>query len=92
MARRKHTKGNLCGKRIKLARVSKNMAQVELAAAMEVDFKIECSQTTISEIELGKRLVRDIELAAFAEILDISPTWLLFGDAPPKFANKPLRS
>ena len=74
-----NNKGNICGKRIKLARVEKDMAQVDLAAALEVDFGIILPQTTISQIEIGQRILRDFELDAIAAILDVSPTWLLRG-------------
>lgn len=72
-------KGNICGKRIKLARVEKDMAQVDLSAALEVDFDIILPQTTISQIEIGQRILRDFELDAIATILDVNPTWLLRG-------------
>ena len=81
-------KANLCGKRVKLARVERDMRQVELAAALSVDHDIEITQKGISNIEIGVRRVNDIELAALAEILDISPLWLLFGDKiPAKYTN-----
>lgn len=76
---------NITGKRIKLARISRDMKQVDLCAALEVDKSMKISQTTLSEIEKGSRTVRDSDLIVFAEILDISPMWLLFGDEPPEF-------
>lgn len=83
---------NLCGKRIKLARTNREMAQVELCAALSVDHGIEMTQNTLSNIERGERIVRDSELAAFSDILGVNPTWLLFGDKPPKFDDKPLKA
>jgi hypothetical protein len=38
----------------------------------------------VSGIERNKRFVKDFELLALAEILDVSPHWLLFGDKVPK--------
>ena len=76
---------NISGKRIKLARISRDMKQVDLCAALEVDKGMKISQTTLSEIEKGCRTVKDSDLVIFAEILDISPMWLLFGDEVPEF-------
>jgi len=71
---------NLCGKRVKLARVEKEMNQLELATALNVDFGIEMNQYSISQLERGSRFVKDFELVALAEILDVTTTWLLHGD------------
>lgn len=77
---------NLCGHRVKVARVDKNMTQLELATALSMDFKLRFDQTSIGALEKGKRYVKDFELAALAEILDVHPMWLLFGDKiPAKF-------
>lgn len=76
---------NISGKRIKLARISRDMKQVDLCAALEIDKDMRISQTTLSEIEKGSRTVKDSDLVLFAEVLDISPMWLLFGDEPPEF-------
>lgn len=78
---------NITGKRIKLARISRDMKQVDLCAALEVDKGIKISQTTLSEIEKGSRTVKDSDLIVFAEVLDISPMWLLFGDETPEFGT-----
>ena len=77
-------KANLCGKRVKLARVERDMKQVELAAALSVDHDIEITQKGISNIEIGVRRVTDIELAALAKALDVSAVWLLYGDKKEK--------
>lgn len=71
---------NLCGKRVKLARIDKEMNQLELATALNVDYGIEMNQYSISQLERGSRFVKDFELVALAEILDVSTNWLLFGD------------
>ena len=44
---------------------------------------IDISQNGISYIERNIRAVRDYELAALAEILEVSPLWLLYGDDVP---------
>ena len=74
---------NTCGKRVKIARVSKDMNQLELATALNVDFEFDVNQHSISMIERGDRFVKDFEILALAEILDVHPMWLLFGDKIP---------
>ena len=68
---------NLSGRRIRDRRKELNMGQVELAAAMKVDFDIVIDQSDISEIERDVRGIKDFELDAIARILDISLVWLL---------------
>jgi len=70
---------NISGRRIRDRRKELNMGQVELAAAMKVDFNIVIDQSDISEIERGVRGVKDFELDAIARILDVSAEWLLRG-------------
>lgn len=53
------------------------MSQVELAAAMTVNHRIRLTQSDISEIERGVRGVRDYELRAFCQLLDVDPAELL---------------
>jgi transcriptional regulator with XRE-family HTH domain len=72
---------NLCGKRVKMARIDKEMTQIDLSAALSVDVKMEISQKALSRLEKGQRLVRDIELVALADILEVPIEWLLFGKA-----------
>lgn len=76
----KAKKANLCGKQIKLARIDREMQQVELAAALSVDCGIEMNQSMISAIERGTRRVSDIELDALARVLKKNVVWLLYGD------------
>ncbi len=65
--------GNIVGANIRDARLKKGLDQVELAALLEVEFKITFSQRTVSDIEIGKRSVRDKELLAIANALDVTP-------------------
>lgn len=53
------------------------MQQVDLSAALDVDFGIKLSQSDISEIERGDRGVKDYELRAIAAVLDVSADELL---------------
>ena len=71
---------NLCGKRVKIARVARDMKQIDLAAAMNVDYDIDITQNGVSYIERNMRFVKDFELVALSKILNVSPEWLLFGD------------
>lgn len=75
---------NKCGKRVKLARVEKDMTQLDLATALNMDCDIEISSTGVSDLENGKRFVKDFEIIALAEVLDKHPMWLLFGDKIPE--------
>ena len=83
---------NISGKRIKLARTNREMVQADVCAALSVEYGIEMTQNTLSNIERGERIVRDEELAAFAQVLDVNPCWLLFGDTIPDFSTTPLQS
>jgi transcriptional regulator with XRE-family HTH domain len=79
---------NKCGKRVKISRVEKDMTQLDLATALNMDYDIEISSTGISDLENGKRFVKDFEIIALAEVLDKHPMWLLFGDkVPQKYKN-----
>jgi hypothetical protein len=57
------------------------MDQVELAAALCVDFGLNVDQSDISEIERRVRGVKDYELDALARVLEVDPTWLVRGGA-----------
>ncbi len=54
-----------------------------LATALNIDCEIEISSTGVSDLENGKRFVKDFEIIALAEVLDKHPMWLLFGDKIP---------
>lgn len=73
-------KQNISGERIRQARLQHELAQVELAAALNVDYGIKLEQSDISEIERQVRSLRDYELDAISKVLDIDPIWLLRGD------------
>lgn len=71
---------NIIGPKVKELRTLKNLDQVELAALLAVDFDINLTQSDISEIERQVRGVKDYELDALAQALEVSPTLLLRGD------------
>jgi len=73
-------KQNISGARIRQVRLQNNLGQVELAAALNVDYGIKLEQSDISEIERQVRSLKDYELNAISKVLDIDPVWLLRGD------------
>ncbi len=72
-------KQNISGARIRQVRLQNNLDQVELAAALNVDYGIKLEQSDISEIERQVRSLKDYELDAISKVLDIDPIWLLRG-------------
>lgn len=73
-------KQNVSGARIRQVRLKNNLDQVELAAALNVDYGIKLEQSDISEIERQVRSLKDYELDAISRVLDIDPIWLLRGN------------
>lgn len=69
-------KKNICGERIREARILKRMSQCELAAKMQLQGII-IERDSISRIEIGTRFVPDYELPRFAQVLGVSVDWLL---------------
>ena len=66
---------NLCGNRVKEARVRLNITQTDLAARLQVA-GITMERDSVSRIEIGTRFVTDYELAVLAKILGVSMEWL----------------
>ena len=62
---------NLCGERVREARIHTGWSQEELAANLQL------GQMAVSRIETGKRVVPDFELPILAEVLRVSTDWLL---------------
>ena len=69
-------KKNICGNRIREARVVQKMSQSELAAKMQVE-GITIERDSISRVEIGTRFVADYELEVFAKVLNVDIVWLL---------------
>ena len=72
-------KANISGDRIREIRTQKELGQVEISAALDVEHNIKLSQSDISEIERGERGIKDYELNAIAYILEVDPAWLMRG-------------
>ena len=66
---------NIVGKRIREARIAKNISQEELAIKLQLK-NIIVGQKVISRIEKGERFVADYELLGFSEILKVDLYWL----------------
>ena len=76
--------GNICGHRIRLARVNRRLEQKDLAR--EINFLgMEMTPLIISRIENNQRHVCDAELLMFSKVLKYSMEWLCGeGDDLPK--------
>lgn len=72
-------KKNLCGERIRMARLKKRISQKDLAAKLQVK-GVTLERDCISRIEIGTRFVADYELKILAEILGVTVDWLLEGE------------
>lgn len=74
---------NHSGQRIRMARYmhKPKLTQDDLAALMHVHHNILLTQKAISRIENDQRYVTDLELIAFAKVLQVSIPWLL-GETP----------
>lgn len=59
---------NICGERVRMARLAKRISQETLAARLQAR-GVNIAQDAISNIESGQRLVMDYELRGFASVL-----------------------
>lgn len=69
-------KKNICGQRLRQARMAKKLRQEDLAAQIQLK-GVNVERDSISRIEIGTRFVADFELMVFAQVLDVSVSWLL---------------
>lgn len=69
-------KKNISGRRICEARKNEGLTQKDLAAKLQVA-GVNLERDSISRIEKGERIVTDFELLIFADLLGVSPLWLL---------------
>ncbi len=68
---------NISGKRIRQARLKLGLAQAELRYELLAKQGIIMPRRVLSRIEQGERPVWYPELQAFAEVLNVSPEWIL---------------
>lgn len=66
------------GERLKIARQRKSLRQIDISIALE-EYDINMNQSAIGKIERGERNLYVHELAALAEILDVSLDWVIKG-------------
>lgn len=69
-------KKNICGDRLREARVVQRLRQEDLAAKIQT-MGVNMERDSISRIEIGTRFVSDFELKVFAKVLGVSVDWLL---------------
>ena len=67
---------NICGDRIREARIKQRMTQADLAARIQVEGVI-MERDSISRVEIGTRFIPDYEIPVFARVLGVSALWLL---------------
>ena len=72
-------KKNLCGNRIREARLRQRLSQYDLAARLQPQ-GILIEQDSISRIEIGTRFVADYEVKVLAKVLNVPLEWLLEED------------
>ena len=72
-------KKNLCGNRIREARLRQRLSQYDLAARLQTQ-GILIEQDSISRIEIGTRFVADYEVKVLAKVLNVPLDWLLEED------------
>ena len=63
-------KKNLCGNRIREARLRQRLSQYDLAARLQTQ-GILIEQDSISRIEIGTRFVADYEVKVLAKVLNV---------------------
>ncbi len=71
-----HGKRNICGDRIRIARLSQCLSQADLCRKLQLA-GIPMERDSISRIESGSRYVADYEVTTFADILGVPILWLL---------------
>ena len=79
MVIRQNGKKNLCGNRIREARLRQRLSQYDLAARLQTQ-GILIEQDSISRIEIGTRFVADYEVKVLAKVLNVPLEWLLEED------------
>ncbi|MGN0661420.1 MAG: helix-turn-helix domain-containing protein [Oscillospiraceae bacterium] len=70
---------NLCGDRVREARLKQRLSQSDLAAKLQLNGVI-IERDSLSRIESGTRFVTDYELKVFSKVLNVDILWLLCFD------------
>ena len=68
--------GNICGDRIREARLRRRLSQSDLCRLLQLAGVV-VERDTISRMENGGRFVADFEVVTIADILEVSVEWLL---------------
>ena len=71
-----HGKKNICGDRIRMARLEKRLSQTDLARLLQLE-GVPMERDVISRMEMGDRLVTDYEVATMGEARGFSVNWIL---------------
>ena len=69
-------KRNICGHRIREARLRRRLSQSDLCRLLQLAGVV-VERDTISRMENGGRFVADFEVVTIADILEVSVEWLL---------------
>ena len=69
---------NICGDRVREARIKRRISQTDLAAKLQIEGMI-VERDSVSRIEIGTRFVADYEVMILAKCLNVSVSWLLTG-------------
>ncbi len=67
---------NICGDRLREARVVRRLRQEDLAARIQLK-GVNMERDSISRIEIETRFVSDFELKPFTKVLGVPVNWLL---------------
>lgn len=67
---------NLCGQRVREARIRAGLSQEQLAGKIQLRGH-SLTQKAVSRLESGSRVVPDYEIPLLADALGVSPLWLL---------------
>lgn len=76
----KEAAGGAIGARIRMRRTQLKMSQESVRAQMELE-NVYLSRAQLSRIEVGTSLPNAVEIIALVRVLQITCSWLLFGDA-----------
>ncbi len=79
-------KKNICGEKVRQARLKRRMSQSDLAAKLQLENVI-IERDSISRIEAGTRFVTDYELKILAHALRVDILWLISEDTEEEFGR-----